>query len=73
MLRPLGEGPLTTIHKGTIAIAILGFLVYGVWELGNFQAAGDVGSALGAAAGLGGTVVTALYLRSLLTRAGSGR
>ena len=73
MLQPLGAGPLTTVHKATIAIAVLGFLVYGVWELRNFQAAGDLGSALGAVAGFAGTVVTALYFRALLAQGARGR
>jgi hypothetical protein len=64
--RPLGRGPLAVIHKGTIAIAVAGFLTYGLWAGRNFRAAGDAGSAVGCIAGIGGAVVTALYLRALL-------
>ena len=72
MLRPLRPGPLAVIHMGTIAVAVLGFLVYGIWELRNFQHGSGLGAALGAAAGLVGTVVTALYLRSLVVQRSRG-
>ena len=66
MLLPLREGPLATIHKATIAIAVLGFFVYALWEGRNFQVTGEPGAALGSFAGLAGTIVAALYLRALL-------
>lgn len=72
MLEPLRPGPLTVIHKGTIAIAIVGFALYAAWEGRHFQATGEVASALGAAAGLAGAIGAAVYLRSLV-RARSDR
>ena len=65
VLRPLGRGPLAVIHKATIAVAIASFLAYGVWAGRNFRRTGDLGSAVGGVAGLGGAAVAALYLRAL--------
>jgi membrane associated rhomboid family serine protease len=72
VLRPLGTGPLAVIHKGTIAVAVVGFALYAAWEGANFRTNGDAGSALAALAGLAGAVVTALYLRMLLRERRSG-
>jgi hypothetical protein len=72
VLEPLAPGPLTVIHKATIAIAVVGFLLYAVWEGRHFQATGDVGSALGALAGLGGAVGAVVYLRSLVRTRSTG-
>ena len=72
VLRPLGPGPLTLVHEATIAIAAVGCLVYAAWDGRNFRATGDVGSALASLAGVGGVVVTVLYLRILLRQPPSG-
>jgi hypothetical protein len=66
VLRPLGRGPLAVIHKATIAIAVAGFVAYAAWEVRNFRTTGEPVSAVGGAAGAGGAIATALYLRMLL-------
>ncbi len=66
MLQPLRPGPLTLIHKATILIAVVGFVLYAVWEGRHFATTGDPGSALGAVVGVVGAAAAAVYLRSLV-------
>ena len=56
---------LLTVHKIFIVAAVLLFLVYGRWEIGNYIAGGDLSALPRAGAAVLCAVGLGIYLRSI--------
>ena len=59
---------LNTVHKITMAAAMLGGLVYALWSLQRFFAGGGVGHAVAAGVALLTTLGLGVYLRRFIAR-----